>query len=423
MILKFRYLIMIFLFVVPSFLFAQELVLNNVNFFGSGARAMGIGGAFVSLADDATATEWNPAGLMILETPEISFQYKYTYDLHKEKIEVPGESSQPYDSPNKYLDLYKEKVFTDSYLTPSFVSFIYPFQRFVIALTYLSTINWGHTSYQEANGSYYWPRDDQGIIWGFNVPQRYQEETMRFHQFGISFACNLIEDLSVGVTGKFALLNYEKSLEKSEPSSYRKYEYTAEDKTFGFNIGLLYKFNDNIKVGLNYRSNLKFNPNFKITSTYTKTYLQWYDPVENSEIKSEYNFPYIISSGISYRPLQKIMVALDANYINWCQLKSVAEDFKRDNGLQIRGGIEYLLFEQSKKRLPVPLRIGYYNDPPNDSFYMGDDLLKKAKYVKEKTIHHVTFGIGFNFSHLQVDIAGDVSKNTKEIMSSIVYRL
>ncbi|MGH9162460.1 MAG: hypothetical protein ACRD2X_21040, partial [Vicinamibacteraceae bacterium] len=28
-----------------------------------GARALGMGGAFVAVADDATATYWNPAGL------------------------------------------------------------------------------------------------------------------------------------------------------------------------------------------------------------------------------------------------------------------------------------------------------------------------------------------------------------------------
>ena len=34
---------------------------------GSGARAAGIGSAFVAVADDATAASWNPAGLVQLE--------------------------------------------------------------------------------------------------------------------------------------------------------------------------------------------------------------------------------------------------------------------------------------------------------------------------------------------------------------------
>jgi len=39
---------------------------------GSGARALGQGGAFTAVADDATAAVWNPAGLVQLERPEVS---------------------------------------------------------------------------------------------------------------------------------------------------------------------------------------------------------------------------------------------------------------------------------------------------------------------------------------------------------------
>jgi long-subunit fatty acid transport protein len=41
-------------------------------FLGSGARALGMGGAFLARADDATAATWNPAGLSYLRWPELS---------------------------------------------------------------------------------------------------------------------------------------------------------------------------------------------------------------------------------------------------------------------------------------------------------------------------------------------------------------
>lgn len=40
---------------------------------GSGARAYGMGGAFLARADDATAASWNPAGLSYLRLPELTF--------------------------------------------------------------------------------------------------------------------------------------------------------------------------------------------------------------------------------------------------------------------------------------------------------------------------------------------------------------
>ncbi|MBP7828975.1 MAG: hypothetical protein KA248_03565 [Kiritimatiellae bacterium] len=43
---------------------------------GSGARALGLAGAFTAVADDATAASWNPAGLIQLERPEASIMVR-----------------------------------------------------------------------------------------------------------------------------------------------------------------------------------------------------------------------------------------------------------------------------------------------------------------------------------------------------------
>ncbi|MBN2134414.1 MAG: hypothetical protein JW737_01665 [Acidobacteria bacterium] len=54
--------------------FAQSVSRTNFSgVVGSGARALGMGGAFIAVADDATAASWNPGGLGQLERPEFSF--------------------------------------------------------------------------------------------------------------------------------------------------------------------------------------------------------------------------------------------------------------------------------------------------------------------------------------------------------------
>jgi long-subunit fatty acid transport protein len=61
-------------------LFAQVARIEipaSMNPVGSGARALGMGGAFIGVADDATAASWNPGGLIQLETPEISIVGSY----------------------------------------------------------------------------------------------------------------------------------------------------------------------------------------------------------------------------------------------------------------------------------------------------------------------------------------------------------
>ena len=45
---------------------------SSFNPAGSGARALGKGGAFIAVADDATAASWNPDALMQLDKPEVS---------------------------------------------------------------------------------------------------------------------------------------------------------------------------------------------------------------------------------------------------------------------------------------------------------------------------------------------------------------
>ncbi|HET6897417.1 MAG TPA: hypothetical protein VFK70_03675, partial [Vicinamibacteria bacterium] len=54
---------------------AQGVSLNRA---GSGARAAGMGDAFVAVSDDGTAASWNPAGLAQLRQPEFSFVYAFS---------------------------------------------------------------------------------------------------------------------------------------------------------------------------------------------------------------------------------------------------------------------------------------------------------------------------------------------------------
>ena len=48
------------------------------NLANPGARSMGLGGAFLGSADDATAAYTNPAGLTQLVTPEVSAEARHT---------------------------------------------------------------------------------------------------------------------------------------------------------------------------------------------------------------------------------------------------------------------------------------------------------------------------------------------------------
>ncbi len=70
-------------------------IASSPNPVGSGARAIGMGGAFIGVADDATAASWNPGGLIQLETPEISVVGAYNERTEDTTYQAFPEASGP----------------------------------------------------------------------------------------------------------------------------------------------------------------------------------------------------------------------------------------------------------------------------------------------------------------------------------------
>src|SRR5438477_289817 len=108
------------------------------NFNNPGARSLGMGGAFVAVADDATAVIANPAGLVILQRPELSAEVKF----QRYNNTVEAFSNTPADA---FGENFKSKDFDDSVVTPSFFSFVYPTERVVVAAFVREQINYKST--------------------------------------------------------------------------------------------------------------------------------------------------------------------------------------------------------------------------------------------------------------------------------------
>ena len=70
------------LLALPALAFAQYKPWYNFYNFAYGAKALAMGNAFVAVADDLTATFWNPAGLAAMRGPKLYLSTKTTTQTH-----------------------------------------------------------------------------------------------------------------------------------------------------------------------------------------------------------------------------------------------------------------------------------------------------------------------------------------------------
>lgn len=73
--------VLVIVFILPLTVFAADEGSHAAEFLshGVGARALGMGSAFVAIADDATAAYWNPAGLAKVKKHSFSAMYSDTF--------------------------------------------------------------------------------------------------------------------------------------------------------------------------------------------------------------------------------------------------------------------------------------------------------------------------------------------------------
>ena len=106
---------------------------SSPNPVGSGARAIGMGGAFIAVADDATAASWNPAGLTQLRKPEFSFAYSYFRRREDYRVsghpEATGSQVVSNDDLNYLSIAYPFKLFQRNMIVSLNYQLLYEFNK------------------------------------------------------------------------------------------------------------------------------------------------------------------------------------------------------------------------------------------------------------------------------------------------------
>ncbi|HUI09513.1 MAG TPA: outer membrane protein transport protein [Bacteroidota bacterium] len=391
------------------------------NFNNPGARATGIGGAFMSIADDATASEANPAGLTTLLKPELSLEAKgIQFITHVDNFSSTGGPSQ---------FTLNAKDFKSAVVSPSFVSIVYPRRRFTFALFRHELMNFESDYYTEGSlvpgftdGTYFFPA----------------KSSTRIHvdNYGGSVAYKFRESFSIGLSGGVSLMSMQSTISRyfvavfNDGSLANTAAIDDHATDFFLNAGVIVKPVDNLTIGLTY----KRRPSFQLHQTYTFTNY----PNDSTRANTiNFNVPSSYGIGISYRPTDVFTLAVDVVRVNYSSLTKnfvvtltpqdiQPSDFTVDDGMEYHGGAEYVVFINT---VGIVFRGGAYLEPDNRIRFTGNPngvfnrRIGQALFQAGKSYGHGTFGLGCILSNnLQLDVAADMSSVSNTAVGSLVIR-
>jgi long-subunit fatty acid transport protein len=412
------------------------------NFSPPGARSLGMGAAFIGLADDATASESNPAGLTILATPEFSLHGRFSEFQQRGIGVAPG-------------------LATNRVASPSYASIVYPKGRITLAL------------YFQENARFEIEKADSGsgetLLMGLSGPpsvcpgtcswQSRSGVSYRVRHLGLSLATRAGQRLSFGASLRRTRYLFDSlsviSNTLQSPSSVAPYDgrpvttypsgtvlqryeakSTGTDDRWTFNAGLLLNPAGRVSAGLVARvgggvGDSGDSGGFDFPGSSSSTSVALRSPFPFSLTQSAFSgsgpfdrrlgLPDVYGGGVAIRPVEQWILAVDVARVRLSQAGSffsgdVGESSQDVTNFNI--GTEYVI---PRDQNPISLRVGFFSE--------GTSFPR----IGAKRSQNFTAGAGMVFGkRYQLDAAfryrkqvqsETVEDRSKEALVSLIVRL
>ena len=415
--------------------------------FGNpGARSLGFGGAFIALADDATAPVANPAGMVRTHGRSMSVEFNYgqmdnhipfhsgtllqtnifEFDFDFESSEAPEKAFQvPFLSAVFQKGRWRSSVFAHlqanikrNYRTESII---------------LCDIN-----------SNFYPNCEQSLDPTTNPPST-DFLDLEMANFGISGAFEVSETFSLGVSLFFSDLDYQADSILEIPETLDVVEVgklaRGNDSDWGGVFGLLWQVTPELSFGATY----KRQPEFEYLAELTKEREIAGIPDAFSTI-GQFKIPDAVGFGVSVSPLDHLTINLDANRVFYSQVTDDLIDYSSpeesdENRItqtmpditEIHLGMEWIFTQMSR---PLSLRFGYWLEPYHaatnnveDSQILSgtvdDPRFRDIFFLHqfEQDENHYSLGMGWTFErYLQLDFAVELADQSESGVVSGIYR-
>ncbi|HEV8434724.1 MAG TPA: hypothetical protein VGR95_15025 [Thermoanaerobaculia bacterium] len=432
------------------------------NFGNPGARSLGMGGAFIGLADDASAAEANPAGLTILRKPEFSIEAR-NY-LEQQIMTTTG--TYP-DLTRTAFTHYSDRV------EPTFASIVYPLPKnFVIGVYYneplhnvgvaavVPTLNQFTGAIVTDVPTFYLPKAAYGdhpvsLQECINIIQSTKDPLgclqyvtnpfltavdVKLQTFGLSGAWQAGK-FSVGVSARYhtfreVALTNRVSATTYEPQSTSAQATATVDKDgnitvgqkkdFTFGVGMKWAPSDKFSAGAVYKKGPSFTTPTFLALAPAFTYQKIAD--------TTFHIPDVYGIGISVRPIPTLTVNVDGVRVKYSNqvddfhsansaLRAIPNGFKAPDVTEIHAGAEYFF----PWKVPFALRAGWWRDPAHSTYWAGPLNSPEAVgaallFPKGTAQRHRSIGGGLAWPKFQIDAAYDTSETYKVGSLSVVFR-
>jgi len=380
---------------------------------GAGARATGAGGAFIAVADDATAISFNPAGLANLLHPECSLvMERLEQDQHFTGFESQSDTGDPIT--------YRDIGSADHRMHPTFFSWALPWKSDgkarVFEISYQRMFDMGHASSVD-----FWARNTE--TGKLQLMDQSVNQAGGFGMYSAALGAELSPRFLVGASlnvwrGSWAFSSVSSLVTSTSSMTYvSTLSQSSEFRGLNANLGLLWR-SDYVQVGLVYRTpftaDYTFEDRYSHPDPDTGQILQLASPRSTHSL----SWPETFGWGVAIHPSARLHLAVDWSRTPWSRAHFVSPgtdldglnffDFQADtttrNVTDLRAGLEWVAWLGD--RVVIPLRMGVFREP---------QPIVDTRTLQQRVYRGITLGLGVKVGNMVVDLAYHDARSDREV--------
>jgi len=409
----------------------RDFQFNTIN---PGARSLALGGAFISLADDATAAQANPSGLSYL------LKQEYFVELRGTDNGQTQENLQDSNFPAGAQISVLTGSSLDDARNMTFASAVFPIKKLTLGISRQLALNNQATtlnSFSLVIGS---GTPEESIIQasgGLDVTQTNYNASLGFRvNDKLAFGASVVfGQLSVDTETSSYIFDPSGNLTGSpvlEPTLDLKTTIHDDDTDIGYSIGSLFRPSANFSFGAVFRKAPKFSVEEEIAPGGQDYF--GVEAVLGQSFTNEFNVPDSYGIGASWQPYQFLTLSMDIERIEYSDLvdgfvagvnplTEFDAVFTADDGTDYRIGGEYIF--QLQNAMILAARAGVFTQADSTIYALSTGtgvFATPASFPSKDREIRGALGLGVGIGRQQIDMGLSLGNSTNEFVISYIFK-